>query len=257
MQNIPIRTELGKEIRYAFVPEDEKSVILAADYSQIELRILAMLSKDEKMINAFQNKEDIHRETASIIYDIPGGEVTSDQRRYAKIINFGLMYGMGAFRVSNELGIPRKEASEFIENYFSKFPTIKNYIDSGIEQAKKERFVSTIFGRKLYLPELNSSNKMRMREAERVATNMPIQGSAADIIKIAMINLNEKIKDNPDIKMIIQIHDELVFEVKKDKLDFAKELIVTEMENALPKEYSDIVPLVVDVGIGNNWFEAH
>jgi DNA polymerase-1 len=257
MQNIPVRTDLGKEIRYAFVPEDENSVILAADYSQIELRILAMLSKDDKMIKAFRNREDIHRETASIIYDIPKQDISSDQRRYAKIINFGLMYGMGAFRVSNELGISRKEASEFIENYFSKFPTIKNYIDSGIEQAKKDGYVSTIFGRKLYLPELNSSNKMRMREAERVATNMPIQGSAADIIKIAMINLNEKIKDDPDIKMIIQVHDELVFEVKKEKLDLAKKLIVTEMENALPKEYSDIVPLVVDVGVGNNWFEAH
>ncbi|MBC8416246.1 MAG: DNA polymerase I, partial [Candidatus Cloacimonetes bacterium] len=257
MQNIPIRTELGKEIRYAFVPEDENSVILAADYSQIELRILAMLSKDEKMINAFRNKEDIHRETASVIYDISKENITSDQRRYAKIINFGLMYGMGAFRVSNELGISRKEAAEFIDNYFSKFPTIKNYIDSVIKQAKKDGYVSTIFGRKLYLPELNSSNKMRVSEAERIATNMPIQGSAADIIKIAMINLNEKIKDDPDIKMIIQVHDELVFEVKKDKLDFAKELIVREMENALPKEYSDIVPLVVDVGIGNNWFEAH
>lgn len=257
MQNIPVRTDLGKEIRYAFVPKDEDSIILAADYSQIELRILAMLSKDEKMIKAFQNKEDIHLETASIIYDIPGEKVTSDQRRYAKIINFGLMYGMGAFRVSNELGIPRKEASEFIDNYFSKFPTIKEYIDFGIEQAKKDGYVSTIFGRKLYLPELNSSNKMRMRETERVATNMPIQGSAADIIKIAMINLNEKIKDNSDIKMIIQVHDELVFEVKKEKLEFAKELIVTEMENALPKEYSDIVPLVVDIGIGKDWFEAH
>jgi DNA polymerase-1 len=257
MQNIPVRTEMGKEIRYAFVTEGNDKIILAADYSQIELRILAMLSKDEKMLSAFQNKEDIHRETASIIYDIPKEEITPDQRRYAKIINFGLMYGMGAFRVSNELGIPRKKASEFIDNYFSKFPTIKNYIDSGIEQAKKDGFVSTIFGRKLYLPELNSSNKMRMREAERVATNMPIQGSAADIIKIAMINLNEKIKDDPDIKMIIQVHDELVFEVKKEKLDFAKKLIVTEMENALPKEYCDIVPLVVDIGIGNNWFEAH
>ncbi|MCK4653827.1 MAG: DNA polymerase I [Candidatus Cloacimonetes bacterium] len=257
MQNIPIRTELGKEIRNAFVTESKDKVILAADYSQIELRILAILSRDKKMINAFKSHQDIHRETASIIYDIPKQEITPDQRRYAKIINFGLMYGMGAFRVSNELGISRKEASEFIDNYFSKFPTIKNYIDSGIEKAKKDEFVSTIFGRKLYLSELNSSNKMRMREAERVATNMPIQGSAADIIKIAMINLNEKIKDNPDIKMIIQVHDELVFEVKKDKLDFAKELIITEMENALPKEYSDIVPLVVDVGVGNNWFEAH
>ena len=257
LQNIPIRTELGREIRKAFVTKNDDFVILSADYSQIELRILAMLSQDEKMINAFRNKEDIHRETASIIYDIPKGEVSSEQRRYAKIINFGLMYGMGAFRVSNELGISRKEAIEFIENYFSKFPTIKEYINYSLEKAKEKGYVSTIFGRKLYLPELNSSNKMQVKEAERVATNMPIQGSAADIIKIAMININEKINNDSDIKMIIQVHDELVFEVKKEKLDYAKDLIITEMENALPKKYSDIVPLVVDVGIGKNWYEAH
>jgi len=257
LQNIPIRTELGREIRKAFVTENDDFVILSADYSQIELRILAMLSQDEKMINAFRNKEDIHRETAGIIYDLPKEEVSSEQRRYAKIINFGLMYGMGAFRVSNELGISRKEAAEFIENYFSKFPTIKEYINSSLEKAKEKGYVSTIFDRKLYLPELNSSNKMRIREAERVATNMPIQGSAADIIKIAMININEKIKNDLDIKMIIQVHDELVFEVKKERLDYAKELIITEMENALPEEYSSIVPLVVDVGIGKNWYEAH
>jgi len=257
LQNIPIRTELGREIRKAFVTNNNDFVILSADYSQIELRILAMLSQDEKMINAFRNKEDIHSETASIIYDLQKEEVSSDQRRYAKIINFGLMYGMGAFRVSNELGISRKEAAEFIENYFSKFPTIKEYINSSLEQAKKEGYVSTIFGRKLYLPELNSSNKMRLKEAERIATNMPIQGSAADIIKIAMINIHEKIKSNHDIKMIIQVHDELVFEVKKSKLDFAKELIILEMEKALPEEYSSIVPLVLDVGIGKSWYEAH
>ncbi len=257
MQNIPIRTELGKEIRNAFVTESKDKVILAADYSQIELRILAILSRDKRMINAFKSHQDIHQETASIIFDITKEQVTSNQRRYAKIINFGLIYGMGPHRIKNELDISRKEAVEFIENYFSKFPTIKDYIESGIEQARKDGYVSTIFDRKLYLPELNSSNKMQMREAERVATNMPIQGSAADIIKIAMINLNEKIKNNPDIKMIIQVHDELVFEVKKERLDFAKELIVTEMENALPKKYSDIVPLTVDIGIGKDWFEAH
>ncbi len=257
LQNIPVRTEMGKEIRYAFVAESDDKILIAADYSQIELRILAMLSQDEKMINAFQQKKDIHSETASIIYEVPQNEVTADQRRYAKIINFGLMYGMGAFRVSNELNIPRKEAQEFIDNYFSKFPTIQNHIKKSIETATRKGYAETIFGRKLYLPELSSSNRQRVSEAARVATNMPIQGSAADIIKIAMINLHEKIKDNDDIEMIMQVHDELVFEVKKSKLEVAKKLIKTEMEKALPEEYSKIVPLEVDIGIGKNWFEAH
>ena len=257
LQNIPVRTEMGKEIRYAFVAEGDDRILIAADYSQIELRILAMLSQDEKMINAFRQKKDIHRETAGIIYEIPQEEISSDQRRYAKIINFGLMYGMGAFRVSNELNIPQKEAKEFIDNYFSKFPTIQNYILKSIETATRKGYAETIFGRKLYLPELSSSNRQRVSEAARVATNMPIQGSAADIIKIAMINLHEKIKENDGIKMIMQVHDELVFEVRKDKLEEAKKLIKIEMENALPREYADIVPLVVDIGIGDNWFEAH
>jgi DNA polymerase-1 len=257
MQNIPVRSEMGKEIRYAFVAEGNDKILIAADYSQIELRILAMLSQDEKMINAFRQKKDIHSETASIIYEIPQDEISSDQRRYAKIINFGLMYGMGAFRVSNELDISRKEAQEFIDNYFSKFPTIQNYIQKSIEEATRKGYAETIFGRKLFLPGLSSSNRRYVSEAARVATNMPIQGSAADIIKIAMINLHEKINENDDIKMIMQVHDELVFEVKKDKLEEAKELIKTEMENALPEEFSDIVQLVVDIGIGDNWFEAH
>lgn len=256
MQNIPVRSEMGKEIRYAFVAEGDK-ILIAADYSQIELRILAILSQDEKMINAFREKKDIHSETASIIYEIPQEEINSDQRRYAKIINFGLMYGMGAFRVSNELDISRKEAQEFIDYYFSKFPTIQTYIQKSIENATRKGYAETIFGRKLFLPGLNSSNRRFVSEAARVATNMPIQGSAADIIKIAMINLHEKIKDNNDIKMIMQVHDELVFEVKKSKLEEAKKLIKTEMENALPNEFSNIVPLVVDIGIGENWFEAH
>ncbi len=257
LQNIPIRTEMGKEIRKAFVPENEDWIILSADYSQIELRILAILSGDEKMIASFRNNEDIHSQTASIIFGKSKDEISADDRRYAKIINFGLMYGMGAFRISKELDISRKEANEFIDNYFSKFPTIKDYINHSLEKAKENGFVSTIFGRKLFLPGLNSKNKRDVQEAERVATNMPIQGSAADIIKIAMINLNKKLKNIPGIKMIIQVHDELVFEVKKSKLDFAKGLIISEMENALPEEYSEIVPLVVDVGVGKDWFDAH
>jgi len=257
MQNIPIRTEMGREIRKAFCVSDDEHVMLAADYSQIELRILAILSKDEKMITAFNNKQDIHRETACIIFDVSKDDVTPDQRRYAKIINFGLMYGMGSFRISQELDISRQEAKEFVENYFNKFPTIKEYLHAGIQQAIIDGFVSTIYGRKLYLPDLYSNNKMLVEGAKRVATNMPIQGSAADIIKVAMISLHEKIKHNPDIKMIIQVHDELVFEIKKDKLEKAKKLIIEEMEKAVPEKYRNVVPLIVDVGVGKNWFEAH
>lgn len=257
LQNIPIRTEMGREVRKAFCASDDEHVILAADYSQIELRILAILSGDEKMRAAFNNKQDIHSETASIIFDIPKNEVTSNQRRYAKIINFGLMYGMGSFRISQELDISRNEAKEFIENYFNKFPTIKKFIQAGIQQATIDGFVSTIFGRRLYLPDLYSSNKMRVEGAKRVATNMPIQGSAADIIKVAMISLFKKINNDPDIKMIIQVHDELVFEINKNKVEEAKKMIVAEMEKALPEKYNNIVPLIVDVGVGHSWFEAH
>ena len=257
LQNIPIRSELGKEIRKAFCAKDDNHIILAADYSQIELRILAMVSGDEKMIKAFIAGEDIHRETASIIYNLPKDEINADHRRYAKVINFGLMYGMGASRISQELKISRKEAAKFIEQYFEKFPTIRDYIQTGIEKAREYGYVSTIFGRRLYLPDLQSSNGMRRSGAERVATNMPIQGSAADIIKIAMINLHKKIENDPEINMLIQVHDELVFEVRKDKLEEAKKMIQTEMENAIPHEMAGNVPLLVDLGIGTNWFEAH
>jgi len=257
MQNIPIRTEMGREIRKAFCASDDEHVILAADYSQIELRILAILSGDDKMIDAFNNKQDIHRETACIIFDVPKEEVTSDQRRYAKIINFGLMYGMGSFRISQELEISRTEAKEFVESYFNKFPTIKEYLHSGIQQAIIDGYVTTIYGRKLFLPNLYSSNKMLAEGAKRVATNMPIQGSAADIIKVAMISLHKRINNDPDIKMIIQVHDELVFEIKKDKLEKAKRIIIEEMEKSIPEKYRNIVPLIVDVGVGQNWYEAH
>jgi len=257
LQNIPIKSELGKEIRKAFCAKDEKHLILAADYSQIELRILAMVSGDEKMKKAFVDKQDIHTETAAIIYNLPKEEITPDHRRYAKVINFGLMYGMGASRISKELGISRKEAAEFIEKYFDKFPTIQNYIQAGIKRAHEYGYVSTIFGRRLYLPDLQSSNGMRRSGAERVATNMPIQGSAADILKIAMLNLHEKIKDNPEINLLIQVHDELVFEIKKDKLAAAQELIRQEMENALPADMQSDIPLLVDIGVGKNWLEAH
>lgn len=257
LQNIPIRSELGKEIRKAFCAKDDEHVIIAADYSQIELRVLAMISGDEKMKKAFLENQDIHKETAAIIYNLPKEEITSDHRRYAKVINFGLMYGMGASRISKELSISRKEAGAFIENYFEKFPTIQAYIQNGIKQAHEFGYVSTIFGRRLYLPDLQSKNGMRRSAAERVAINMPIQGSAADILKLAMINLQKKLENHPEIKMLIQVHDELVFEVHKSELDFAKEIIRKEMENALPDNLKSEIPLLVDLGIGQNWLEAH
>jgi len=257
LQNIPIRTEMGKEIRNAFTCQSEENMLISADYSQIELRILAILSRDPNLIEAFKNKRDIHTETASIIYEKDRKDVTADERRFAKVINFGLLYGMGAFRISNELKISRREGQEFVDNYFNKFPTIHDFIDDVINSTREKGYAETLFGRKLYLPEINSSNKNTAREAERVATNMPIQGSAADIIKIAMIRIHEKIKERDDLKMIIQVHDELIFEVKKNVLEEAKKIIVTEMESALPDKYAEIISLTVDLGVGKNWFEAH
>ncbi len=257
LQNIPIRTAAGREIRKAFSAKDDDYLIIAADYSQIELRLLAILSKDEKMIKTFRENGDIHSQTASVIFDLPIEQISSEQRRYSKIINFGLIYGMGSFRISKELDITRSEAKEFIENYFANFPTIKNYIAESIEKAKVNGFAETIFGRRLFLPHLSGSNKMKIKESERVAVNMPIQGSAADIIKIAMITIHRKIKNNDKIKMISQVHDELVFEVHKSVLDDAKALITTEMESVLGQDLTDLVKLKVDVGVGANWFEAH
>ncbi len=256
LQNIPVRSEMGREIRKAFIPAKGYKIV-SADYSQIELRILAILSKDEKMIEAFKNNIDIHANTAALVFGKDLKDITKDERRFAKVINFGLIYGMGAYRISKELDISRKEASEFIENYFQQFPTIKNFINLTIKKAKETGFVSTMLGRKLYLPELKSSNKRQVAEAERVAINMPIQGSAADLIKIAMINIHNKIKDSDDVKMIIQVHDELVFEVKETILEKTIAMIRDEMQSVLPDEYKGIIPLSVDVGVGDNWLEAH
>ncbi|MBI9032117.1 DNA polymerase I [bacterium] len=257
LQNIPIRTEIGSKIREAFVPQDEDSVILAADYSQIELRLLAIFSGDSALINTFRENGDIHRSTAALIFNKTANEITGEERRSAKTINFGIIYGMGAQKLSKELNITQKEAKEFITHYFETFPTIKNFMNTMVKKAKSLGYCETISGRKLFLPGIRSSNQRLISEAERVAVNMPIQGSAADVIKIAMNNLHAKIKDNPDIKMIIQVHDELVFEVKKSSLDEMKKLIKNEMENALPHEYSKVVKLLVDIGIGNNWLQAH
>lgn len=257
LQNIPIRTELGSKVREAFVAQDEDSLILAADYSQIELRLLAIFSGDPILVKTFNENGDIHKSTAALIYNKPVEEISRDERDSAKTINFGIIYGMGSTKLGKELDIPQKEAKEFIDNYFEKFPTIREYMDEMVLKAKSEGFCETISGRRLYLPAINGRNKRASSEAERIAVNMPIQGSAADIIKIAMNRVHEKIKDRDDVKMIIQVHDELVFEVKKSSLEEVSQLIKYEMENSLSKEYSKIVKLNVDLGSGDNWLEAH
>ncbi|MCD4651438.1 MAG: DNA polymerase I, partial [Candidatus Cloacimonetes bacterium] len=257
LQNIPIRSKIGKEIRRVFTAPDDNTVILAADYSQIELRVMAILSKDDKLIEAFRSGKDIHTETAAQIFDIAPEDVTKAQRGKAKVINFGIMYGMGAVRLSRELEISRKEATKFIEQYFEKFPTIRDFLEKQVAAATENGYVETIFRRKRFLPQLSQSNQRFASGAERVAVNSPIQGSAADIIKLAMVRISIRIKDNPAIRMLIQVHDELVFEVDKSAVNEAKSLIVTEMENALPAEFRDIVPLKVECGVATNWLDAH
>ncbi|MDP8220007.1 MAG: DNA polymerase I, partial [Candidatus Stygibacter frigidus] len=257
LQNIPIRTKLGKEVRKAFCAPKEGWSIVSADYSQIELRIFAILTLDEILIKTFREDKDIHSKTASLIYKTPESEVTPDQRRYAKIINFGLLYGMGAYRISNELSISRKEAQQFIDDYFQNFPSVRNFIDAHLQQAVYKGYVETILGRKLNLPDLNSSNRQLREAAQRVAVNMPVQGSAADVIKIAMNRLHKLFADREEIKMLIQVHDELVFEIRDDVLDEALKIIKDTMESAIPDEFKGIVPLKVDIGVGSNWFEAH
>jgi DNA polymerase I len=253
LQNIPIRSENGRRIREAFVASDGY-VLLAADYSQIELRIMAHLSGDKSLLNAFANGEDIHRHTASEIFDVALEDVTSDQRRSAKAINFGLIYGMSAHGLSRQLGIERHQAADYMNVYFERYPGVRQYMDNTRQQAKEQGYVETIFGRRLYLPEINSSNGMRRQYAERTAINAPMQGSAADIIKRAMIDIHTWLSDaNTGIKMIMQVHDELVFEVPKEQLDMAKNTI----EDLMVKAAELNVPLEVGIGVGDNWEQAH
>lgn len=252
LQNIPIRNEEGRRIRQAFIAR-EGYVILAADYSQIELRIMAHLANDETMINAFAEGKDIHRATAAEIFGVPLAEVTSEQRRSAKAINFGLIYGMSSFGLSNQLGIGRKEAQEYMDLYFKRYPAVQQFMLDIREKAAEKGYVETLFGRRLYLPDITSGNQIRRKAAERVAINAPMQGTAADIIKVAMISLDNAIRDCDDIKMIMQVHDELVFEVKADRVEHYTALIKAEMEKAIEMR----VPLVAEVGVGSNWDEAH
>ena len=252
LQNIPIRNEEGRRIRQAFIAREGFTVV-AADYSQIELRIMAHLSQDQGLINAFTQGKDIHRSTAAEIFGVALDEVTSEQRRNAKAINFGLIYGMSAFGLSRQLGIGRADAQSYMDLYFKRYPGVQTFMHDIREKAKAQGYVETLFGRRLYLPDINSSNGMRRKAAERVAINAPMQGTAADIIKRAMIQLDQKLQNDPDIAMIMQVHDELVFEVRSEKVAFYNELIKTQMESAADL----VVPLIVEVGQGTNWDEAH
>ena len=252
LQNIPIRNEEGRRIRQAFIAREGFTVV-AADYSQIELRIMAHLSQDQGLINAFTQGKDIHRSTAAEIFGVELDEVTSEQRRNAKAINFGLIYGMSAFGLSRQLGIGRADAQSYMDLYFKRYPGVQTFMHDIREKAKAQGYVETLFGRRLYLPDINSSNGMRRKAAERVAINAPMQGTAADIIKRAMIQLDQKLQNDPNIAMIMQVHDELVFEVRSEKVAFYSELIKTQMESAADL----VVPLIVEVGQGTNWDEAH
>jgi DNA polymerase-1 len=254
LQNIPIRTERGRQVRKAFIPRNEDYTLLAADYSQIELRIIAALSEEETMIEAFKNGEDIHASTASKVFGVPLNEVTREQRSNAKTVNFGIIYGVSAFGLSNQTDLSRSESKELIDTYYATYPKLKSYIGKQIDFARDHGYVQTVLGRRRYLKDINSRNAVVRGAAERNAVNAPIQGSAADIIKIAMINIYKKLQDGHfKTKMLLQVHDELVFDVYKPELDVMKTLIKTEMEKA----YILDVPLDVDLDIGDNWLEAH
>lgn len=254
LQNIPVRTERGREIRKAFVPRDSDHVLLAADYSQIELRIIAHLANDEAMKEAFINGYDIHAATAARVYGLPIGEVSRDQRRHAKSVNFGIVYGISAFGLSEQLGIGRREAADIIEQYFAQYTGIKQWMDNSIKFAREHGYVETLLGRRRYLRDINSANATVRGFAERNAINAPIQGSSADMIKIAMIGIHHELtKRRMQSRMILQVHDELVFDALRSELDELKPLVTDLMQKALPLS----IPIVVDVNTGDNWLEAH
>ncbi|MFC3809686.1 DNA polymerase I [Lacihabitans lacunae] len=254
LQNIPIRTERGREIRKAFIPRDENHLILSADYSQIELRIMASFSGDESMIEAFNNDIDIHSTTAAKVFSVDLADVDSDMRRKAKMVNFGIIYGISAFGLGQRLGIPRGEAKEIIDSYFLQFPKVKTFMDDCVNKAREMEYVETILGRRRYLKDINSRNQTNRGFAERNAINAPIQGSAADMIKVAMINIHDFMKkEKMKSKMILQVHDELVFDAHKSEIDFLKEKTHEFMVNAIKMN----VKIDTGIGIGNNWLEAH
>ena len=254
LQNIPIRTERGRQIRKAFIARDENYTLLAADYSQIELRIIAALSGETTMIEAFKKGEDIHKSTASKVFNVPLEEVTKEQRSNAKTVNFGIIYGVSAFGLSNQTDLSRSESADLIEAYYKTYPKLKAYMANQVDFARENGYVETVLGRRRYLKDINSANAVVRGGAERNAVNAPIQGSAADIIKIAMINIHKRLKtENWQSKMLLQVHDELVFDVHNSELEKIQPMIKNEMENAFKLE----VPLIVDLGLGKDWLEAH
>ena len=254
LQNIPIRTEQGREVRKAFVASTSDALIMAADYSQVELRIAASISKDENMISAFRGHEDIHTATAALVYKVPAAEVTSEQRRHAKTVNFGILYGISAFGLADRLHISQAEARALIENYNQSFPKIRQFMNQLMEDARANGYVETLLGRRRYIRDIDSSNGLLRKAAERNAINAPIQGTAADLIKIAMINIHREFKKrNLKSKMILQVHDELVFEVYKDEMSEVQDIVKNLMENAMHLE----VNLEVSMNFGNSWYEAH
>jgi DNA polymerase-1 len=255
LQNIPIKTDKGREVRKAFIARNEDYVLLSADYSQIELRIVASIANEQNMIEAFKQGIDIHTATAAKVYGVGVAEVTSEQRRNAKAVNFGIIYGQSAFGLSQSLGIPRKEAGAIIEEYFKQYPNIKQYMNDTIQFAKENGFVQTLMGRRRYLRDINSANFTVRGFAERNAINAPIQGSAADMIKLAMIRIHQRMKKEASLKskMILQVHDELLFDVHKSEINEMKNLVKEEMENAMPLQ----VPVIAEAGTGENWLEAH
>lgn len=255
LQNIPIRSDLGKEVRKAFIPSSEDYLIMSADYSQIELRIMAYYSGDERLINDFINGADIHSSTAAYLFDIDVNKVDADKRRIAKTVNFGIMYGLGAFGLAQRLSISRTESAEIIKNYFSKYPGIKKYMDDTIALTEKNGYAETLCGRRKYFPDINNHNKTIKSAAERAAINMPIQGTAADMIKLAMIKVFSEMKKNHlQTKLILQVHDELVFEVFKPELEIVTNIVKTQMTTALSLGR---VPVEIGIGYGKNWFDAH
>lgn len=254
LQNIPIRDERGREIRKAFIPSDENHILLAADYSQVELRIMAHLSNDANLVEAFLNSEDIHASTAAKIFHVPIAEVSKEQRRRAKTANFGIIYGISVYGLAQRLGIPRSEAKILIDGYFDTYPQVRTYIDNAIRSVRDKGYVQTLCNRKRMLPDINSQNAVVRGFAERYAINAPIQGSAADIIKLAMIKIHRRLRrENLTSRMILQVHDELVFDVHKAELEQVKQLVVTEMEAA----YTLVVPLIAEAGTGESWLSAH
>jgi DNA polymerase I len=257
LQNIPIRTDRGREIRKAFIPRAKDYILMSADYSQIELRIVAAICGDEALVNAFKEGKDIHTSTAAKVFNVSEAEVTKEMRYKAKSVNFGLIYGQGAFGLSENLGISRTEAKEIIDNYFVQFAALKKYMDETIQFAQEHGYVQTILGRKRWLRDINSSNATVRSFAERNAINSPIQGTAADMIKLAMININNTLQQQPTLKskMVLQVHDELVFDVHKDEIEILKPIILNGMEQALVLPNG--VPVVAEVGMGSNWLEAH